>query len=79
MFLWQIVAEVGDVVAAIMLLINHIGVGDDGKEGERAVGDAEPINSRFSLKRRGLLRLGSEYGFIRLQDKGLGVEMGDIQ
>ena len=40
----QIVAEVGDVVAAIVLFIDHIGVGDDRQKRKWAVGDVEPVS-----------------------------------
>ena len=60
----EVVAEVGEMVAAVVFFIDHVGMGDNCQEREGVVSDIEPVgvfeNRLFSFK-----------------DEGLGVKMGN--
>ncbi len=39
----EIIAEVGEVVAAVVFFIDHVRVGDDGEEWKGSIHDVEPV------------------------------------
>ena len=46
----QIVAEVGEVVAAVVFFVDHVGMGDNGQERKSSVANIQPVDRFFFIR-----------------------------